>query len=97
MSRARGRGDAGILTLAALAVADIAFAFQQTAIVPAIPAVQRDLHASQAWSAWLLTGYLVASSVATPLLGKLGCRSHATSSRTNGCSGASDCSPARSG
>ncbi len=70
MSRAGGRTS----TLAALLVADVAFAFQQTAVVPAIPAVQRDLHASQAWSAWLLTGYLVASSIATPLLGKLGDR-----------------------
>lgn len=76
----RGRGadgggaDGGGRTLAVLLVADLAFAFQQTAVVPAIPAVQRDLHASQEWSAWLLTGYLVASSVATPLLGKLGDR-----------------------
>lgn len=60
--------------LAALVVADVAFAFQQTAVVPAIPAVQSDMHASAAWSAWLLTGYLVASAVATPLLAKLGDR-----------------------
>lgn len=58
------RGHGGRWTLAALAVADIAFAFQQTAVVPAIPAVQRDLHASQAWSAWLLTGYLVGRDTA---------------------------------
>jgi len=69
-----GNGRAGTWTVAALVGADLAFAFQQTAIVPAIPAVQHDLHASQEWSAWLLTGYLVASSVATPLLGKLGDR-----------------------
>jgi MFS family permease len=65
---------AGSGTVAALVGVNVAFAFQQTAIVPAIPAVQHDLHASQEWSAWLLTGYLVASSVATPLLGKLGDR-----------------------
>ena len=70
MSRVR----AGTWTLAALVLADLGFAFQQTAVIPAIPSVQRDLHASEAWSAWLLTGYLVASSVATPLLGKLGDR-----------------------
>jgi EmrB/QacA subfamily drug resistance transporter len=68
------RRGGGTWALAALVVADVAFAFQQTAVVPAIPSVQRDLDASQAWSAWLLTGYLVASSVATPLLGKLGDR-----------------------
>lgn len=69
-----GSGRAALGTVAALVGADLAFAFQQTAIVPAIPAVQHDLHASQEWSAWLLTGYLVASSVATPLLGKIGDR-----------------------
>lgn len=69
-----GGRRAGWGTVAALLGADLAFAFQQTAVVPAIPRVQHDLHASQEWSAWLLTGYLVASSVATPLLGKLGDR-----------------------
>lgn len=53
----------------------VAFGFQQTAVIPAIPSIQHSLHASQAWSAWLQTGYLVASCVLTPLLGKLGDRS----------------------
>jgi EmrB/QacA subfamily drug resistance transporter len=57
--------------LIALAAAVVAFAFQQTAVVPALPTVQQDFDASRAWTAWLVTGYLVASSVATPLLGKL--------------------------
>jgi len=63
-----------IAIVAALAVADIAFAFQQTAVIPVIPTVQRDFHAPQTWSAWLVSGYLVASSIATPLFGKLGDR-----------------------
>lgn len=58
-------------TIAALTVAVIAFGFQQTGVIPAIPAIQRDLHASHTWSAWLQTGYLVASVVLTPLAGKL--------------------------
>lgn len=60
--------------LSALGIAVVAFGFQQTAIIPALPTVQADLHASRGWSAWLLSGYLVASSVFTPLVGKLGDR-----------------------
>ncbi len=60
-----------VAILGALAIADVAFAFQQTAVIPVIPTVQRDFHAPQTWAAWLVSGYLVASSVATPLFGKL--------------------------
>lgn len=60
--------------LVALGLAVVAFGFQQTAVVPAVPIIQDQLHASQSWSAWLLSGYLVASSVFTPLVGKLGDR-----------------------
>jgi MFS family permease len=52
-------------------VARRAFAFQQTAVIPAFPAIQHDLGASEQWTAWLLSGYLVLASVATPLVGKL--------------------------
>lgn len=64
----------GVVTLAALGVAVVAFGFQQTAVMPALPMIQEDLRASRGWSAWLLSGYLVASSVFTPLVGKLGDR-----------------------
>ena len=60
------------VTLAALAVAGTAFALQQTLVVPALPALQHDLHTSTAWVTWLLSAFLLAASVATPLLGKLG-------------------------
>lgn len=62
------------VALTALAVADVAFSFQQTAVIPAIPTIKHSLHAGQAWSAWLISGYLIAASIATPLLGKLGDR-----------------------
>lgn len=52
-------------------MADVGFAFQQTAVIPAIPTIERQFHAGESWSAWLLSGYLIASSIATPLLGKL--------------------------
>lgn len=60
--------------LIALTVAVVAFAYQQTSVVPAIPTVQAELETSRGWAAWLLTGYLVSASVLTPLLGTLGDR-----------------------
>src|SRR5919206_7407 len=60
------------VTLAILTIAGIAFALQQTMVIPALPALQRDLHTTTAWVTWLLTGFLLTASVATPLLGKLG-------------------------
>jgi EmrB/QacA subfamily drug resistance transporter len=60
------------VTLAVLTLAGIAFALQQTMIIPALPTLQRELHTTTAWVTWLLTGFLLSASVATPLLGKLG-------------------------
>jgi EmrB/QacA subfamily drug resistance transporter len=60
------------ITLGALVVAGIAFALQQTLVIPALPALQRDLHTSTAWVTWLLTAFLLSASVLTPILGKLG-------------------------
>jgi len=56
----------------ALLVAVVAFAVQQTAIVPAVHDVQLALHGSQEWSSWLVTVYLMVATVATPSLGRLG-------------------------
>jgi EmrB/QacA subfamily drug resistance transporter len=60
------------ITLAALTIAGIAYALQQTMVVPALPALQRDLHTSTTWVTWLLTGFLLVSAIATPIFGKLG-------------------------
>ena len=60
------------VTLAALTIAGIAYALQQTMVVPALPALQRDLHTSTTWVTWLLSGFLLVSAVSTPILGKLG-------------------------
>ena len=59
-------------TLGILALAGLAFSLQQTMIIPALPTLQRDLHTTTAWATWLLTGFLLVSAVATPILGKLG-------------------------
>ncbi len=60
------------VTLAILTIAGTAFALQQTMVVPALPALQRDLHTTTTWVTWVLTVFLLVASVATPVLGKLG-------------------------
>jgi EmrB/QacA subfamily drug resistance transporter len=60
------------VTLGILALAGLAYALQQTMILPALPSLQRDLHTSTAWATWLFTAFLLVSAVATPVLGKLG-------------------------
>jgi len=60
------------VTLAILTLAGIAYALQQTMVIPALPTLQRDLHTTTTWVTWVLTVYLLVASVATPILGKLG-------------------------
>jgi MFS family permease len=59
-------------TLAALVLAAFSFGLQQTMVLPALPSLQRDLHTTTTWSAWIFTGFLLSSAVLTPLIGKLG-------------------------
>jgi EmrB/QacA subfamily drug resistance transporter len=59
-------------TLAILTLAGIAFALQQTMVIPALPALQRELDTTTTWVTWVLTVFLLVASVATPILGKLG-------------------------
>ncbi|TML94350.1 MAG: MFS transporter [Actinobacteria bacterium] len=60
------------VTLGILTLAGIAYALQQTMVIPALPTLQRDLHTTTTWVTWVLTVFLLVASVATPLLGKLG-------------------------
>src|SRR5918912_1050376 len=55
-----------------LTVSGTAYALQQTMVVPALPAFQRELHTTTTWATWVLTVLLLVASVATPVLGKLG-------------------------
>ncbi len=59
-------------TLAILTVAGTAYALQQTMVIPALPALQRELHTTTTWVTWVLTALLLVASVSTPILGKLG-------------------------
>ena len=60
------------VTLVVVSVAGLAYAVMTSAIVPAIPTIQDDLHASETGVTFVLTGYLLSASVATAILGKLG-------------------------
>jgi len=60
------------VTLAVLALGGVAYALLQSAVAPALPEIQHALGASESGVTWILTAYLLAASVATPLLGRLG-------------------------
>jgi EmrB/QacA subfamily drug resistance transporter len=60
------------VTLAILTLAGIAFALQQTMVIPALPTLQEELNTTTTWVTWVLTVFLLVASVATPILGKLG-------------------------
>src|SRR5437764_5085441 len=59
-------------TFAVLAVGTLAYVLMQSMVLPALDTIQHDLHTSQSSVAWLLSAFLVSSSVATPILGRLG-------------------------
>jgi EmrB/QacA subfamily drug resistance transporter len=56
----------------ALVLAGMAYALSQTVVSPALPELERSFDATASSIAWILTGYLLAASVATPIIGKLG-------------------------
>src|SRR3954452_3865337 len=60
------------VTLALLMIAGISFALMQTLVVPSLPFFLREFHTTPQWTTWLVTSFLVSSSVLTPILGKLG-------------------------
>jgi MFS family permease len=58
--------------LVVLVLALTSFALSQTLVVPTLPALAKGFDASQATTSWILTGFLLSASVATPIVGKLG-------------------------
>jgi EmrB/QacA subfamily drug resistance transporter len=60
------------VTLALLVVAGVSFAVMQTLVVPALPFFQREFGTTATSVTWIATGFLLSSSVLTPILGKLG-------------------------
>jgi EmrB/QacA subfamily drug resistance transporter len=59
-------------TFAVLLVAITAYSMLQSLVNPVLPTIQHSLHTTQSTVTWVLTAYLLAASVATPILGRLG-------------------------
>jgi len=64
------RHPTGVLVV--LLLAGVSFALSQTLVIPALPEIARELDATPAETSWILTGFLLSASVATPIVGKLG-------------------------
>lgn len=60
------------LIFSALAVSVSTYALMQSLTVPAVPLIQADFETDQATASWVLTAFLVAAAVATPIIGRLG-------------------------
>src|SRR6202167_794607 len=60
------------LILAVLALGGLAYAMLSSAVLPALPTFQHARHTSETGVTWLLTAYLLAASVGTAILGRLG-------------------------
>ncbi|GAA3226829.1 MFS transporter [Actinocorallia longicatena] len=63
---------AGPRVLPVLAAAALAFSVAQTAVVPAIGELSRTLEASPGDVSWVMSAYLMAAAVLTPVIGRLG-------------------------
>ncbi len=60
------------LILGVLALSGLAYAALSSAVIPALPTIQHDLHTTETGVAWLLTGFLLSASVGTAIIGRLG-------------------------
>lgn len=60
------------LTFAVLLLGVGAFSLLQSLVVPVLPTLTEQLHTTQDTATWLMTGYLLSASVATPILGRIG-------------------------
>jgi MFS family permease len=60
------------MALTVLALAQLDSSLEETIVSPALPALERHYLASPTAAAWLLTGFLLAAAVSTPLAGRLG-------------------------
>lgn len=60
------------VTFAVIVVAVMAYAMLQSLVTPVLPTIQASLHTNQSTVTWVLTAYLLAAAVATPIIGRLG-------------------------
>src|SRR5213083_2193661 len=68
----RGERVHPTVILAVLSLAGLAYAVLSSAVIPALPTIQHDLHATETGVTWLLTGFLLSASVGTAIIGRLG-------------------------
>ena len=59
------------ITLAILSLIGLIIVYGETMIIPAIPDLVKDFTIPYNTTAWILTAYLIAGAVATPIVGKL--------------------------
>ena len=59
-------------SLAVLAIGALGFAVAQTTLIPTLGELRDELGTDTSGVAWVLTGYLLAAAVATPIAGRLG-------------------------
>ena len=59
-------------SLLILSLGALAFALAQTMLIPALGELTHQLDTDASGIAWVLTGYLLAAAVATPIAGRLG-------------------------
>jgi EmrB/QacA subfamily drug resistance transporter len=74
MSRgpAQSGGVHANMILSVLLLAGLAYAVLSSAVIPALPTIQHDLHTTETGVAWVLTGFLLSASVGTAIIGRLG-------------------------
>jgi EmrB/QacA subfamily drug resistance transporter len=58
--------------LAVLSLAGLAYAVLSSAVIPALPTFQHELHTSETGATWLLTAFLLSAAVGTSIIGRLG-------------------------
>jgi EmrB/QacA subfamily drug resistance transporter len=68
----RSHGVHPTLILAVLSLAGLAYAALSSAVIPALPTFQQELHTSETGATWLLTAFLLSASVGTSIIGRLG-------------------------
>ncbi|WP_341925798.1 MFS transporter [Nocardioides psychrotolerans] len=66
------RPGRGAITFTVLAVSVSSFSLLQSMIVPVLATIQTEFDTDQTTVTWVLTGYLLSASIATPLLGRIG-------------------------
>ena len=71
-AQAAGTGPPGPVLVGVLALGGLAFSLLQSMVAPALPAISHDLRASPASAGWIVTSYLIAAAIATPIAGRIG-------------------------